>query len=336
MKNLFCGIDISKDTLDYAICFDEDLKSLDNLDDLESIKIKNNKNDIVELISHLQNDYGDNSIWVCCEHTGNYGLLLASLLAENKVKFSMVSSFEIRLSLGLTRGKNDSIDAKRIAVYLAINNYKLKPTELPSEAIYRVKSLLSIRAQYVKIRTQLKNALKSLIIAGDVVPLKQEIKQYRTEIKRYDTLISKLEIKIKKIICDNTPLDENFKKITGILGVGLITAAQFIVCTNNFTAFNNARKFNCYSGLAPFEYSSGTSVKRLTKTSNYRNKQLKASLFKAANTAIVHDEQLKAYYKRKTNEGKHKMSVINAVACKLVYRVFAVVNRDEPFVRLAN
>lgn len=329
MKNLFCGIDISKDSLDYAIICGE------NKEVTTSSQIENNKKGIKTLIRHLQTDYDGANLWVCFEHTGHYGLLLASLLAENNIRFSMVSSLDIIKSVGLTRGKSDIVDAKRIALYLATNNYKLKPTELPSEAIYKIKTLLTIRQQYVKIRTQFKNAMKSLKIAGDVVPLKEELEQYTTEIKRYDKVVKSIEIKIKKIIRENKPLDENFRKITDILGIGPITASQFIVITNNFTAFDNPRKFNCYCGLAPFEYSSGTSVKRRTKTSHYRHKQLKAALFKAANTAITHDAQLKTYYNRKIGEGKHKMSVINAVACKLVYRVFAVVNREEPFVKMA-
>jgi hypothetical protein len=41
------------------------------------------------------------------------------------------------------------------------------------------------------------------------------------------------------------------------------------------------------------------------------------------------------YYNKKIKEGKHKLSVINAVANKLVLRIFAVAKRDEPFVKLA-
>ena len=49
-------------------------------------------------------------------------------------------------------------------------------------------------------------------------------------------------------------------------------------------------------------------------------------------SAIVHDPQIKAYYQRKVKEGKHKMSVINAVRNKIIARVFAVVQRKTPFV----
>jgi transposase len=327
MKNLFCGIDISKDFLDYAICNGE------NKTIIAVEKIENNKKGIKILIKHLKKESDGGSIWVCFEHTGNYGLMLASVLSEFNIDYSMVPSLEIIKSSGMVRGKTDAVDAKRIAMYLAVNNYKLKPTKLPSDEIMKIKTLLTLRQEYVKIRTQFKNSVKSLKISAKIIPLRDEIKQQEKEISRYDSLIKKIEAQIKDIIKGNENLDKNYKKITDILGIGLITASQFLVSTNNFTAFENPRKFNCYCGLAPFEYSSGTSVKGRTKTSHYRNKELKAALFKAANTAIAHDQEINLYFTRKISEGKHKMSVINAVACKLVYRVFAVVNRDEPYCR---
>ncbi|HOZ29884.1 MAG TPA: hypothetical protein PLL66_03115 [Bacteroidales bacterium] len=48
MKNLFCGVDISKDFLDYAICNGED-KSIIALE-----KIPNDRKGIKSLIKHLK------------------------------------------------------------------------------------------------------------------------------------------------------------------------------------------------------------------------------------------------------------------------------------------
>ena len=98
MKNLFCGIDISKDFLDYAICFDENKKIS------TTSKTENNKKGITSLIKHLQKEASGGNIWVCFEHTGHYGLLLASLLAKRNIIFSMVPSLYIFKSSGLTRG----------------------------------------------------------------------------------------------------------------------------------------------------------------------------------------------------------------------------------------
>jgi hypothetical protein len=50
--------------------------------------------------------------------------------------------------------------------------------------------------------------------------------------------------------------------------------------------------------------------------------------------AIRYDAELKEYYERKVAEGKPKILVINNVPCKLLARVFAVINRDTPYINI--
>ena len=52
----------------------------------------------------------------------------------------------------------------------------------------------------------------------------------------------------------------------------------------------------------------------------------------AALAAVRFDNELKAYYKRKVEEGKNKMSVLNAVRNKLIHRIMAVLKRRTPYV----
>lgn len=329
MEYFYCGIDVSKDSLDFAICNQLD-KSI-----LLVSKTENTVAGIKKMIKLVHKKAQNKKTWYCFEHTGHYGLLLAHVLQYQKQKYSMVASLDIIKSSGLTRGKSDPIDAQRIALYASTFTHRLKLTELQSDSILRMKAMLTIRDQSVRIRTQLKNAHKSMIITSKVVSLKTELSEYKREIARYDIKISKLEKKIIELINQDKDLKQSYDKITKVTGIGLITASSILLYTNNFKSFTNPRKFNCYCGLAPFEYTSGTSVKRKDKTSRYRNKELKKLLFNAANTAINHDKQIRTYFKRKTKEGKHKMSVINAVACKIVYRVFAVANREEPYVNFS-
>ena len=75
----------------------------------------------------------------------------------------------------------------------------------------------------------------------------------------------------------------------------------------------------------PFEHTSGTSIRGKTRTSQLANREVKVYLTRAAITAMVWDPQLKAYYKKKTGEGKHKASVINAIRAKIIARCFAVI-----------
>ena len=51
----------------------------------------------------------------------------------------------------------------------------------------------------------------------------------------------------------------------------------------------------------------------------------------AALSAIQCEGEMKNYYLRKVNEGKNRMSVINAVRNKLINRVFVCINQNRDY-----
>ena len=51
----------------------------------------------------------------------------------------------------------------------------------------------------------------------------------------------------------------------------------------------------------------------------------------AALGMIQCDNELAVYYRRKLAEGKHPMSVLNAVRCKILLRVCAVIREARPY-----
>ena len=327
MEKIFVGTDISKKTLDYSI-----------LDGAHQVVDKhgcflNDKKEINEFISYL-NDFDQKDILVTMEHTGHYGALLIDLLSKNGIKFCLINPLEIKRSLGITRGKTDAIDAYRIASYSVKNSYKLKTYDLPSVTLQKLKVAMAQRDLYTKILVQCKNNLKSLQVAQKSLPVSNLIKEAKLAIKQNEKRIAKIELIMKELIEGEKSLINTYNKIVKVIGVGPITATKCIIETGNFTKFIDARKFNCHCGLAPFKYESGTSVRGKSRTSNLSDKSLKSVLFKAAATAINHDQQLKSYYHRKLKEGKHKLSALNAVANKIVLRIFAVAKREEPFVRM--
>ena len=65
-----------------------------------------------QLLSQARRDHGKNlnGIIICMEHTGLYSLPISVFLTQKEVSFSMVPGLEIRMSLGMTRGKNDKIE----------------------------------------------------------------------------------------------------------------------------------------------------------------------------------------------------------------------------------
>ena len=105
--------------------------------------------------------------------------------------------------------------------------------------------------------------------------------------------------------------------------------------SNNFTSFQTPRQYACYCGIAPFEHTSGTSIKGRTAVSKMGNQQLKCELTMAARSAIIHDPWMKQYYKRKMMSkgnapGAHGI-VLNAIKFKLIVRMFSVVKSGIPY-----
>ena len=324
MQKLIIGVDISKDTLDYCIIQEFNHTVFDRG------TIQNSKEPINQWLRKLDNM----NFKVAMEHTGHYGSLLALTLHEKQICFYMINPLEMKNSMGVQRGKTDAVDAYRIASYTIRNLHRLEPYRMPTEKIRKLKVLMSARERYVKICVQLKNSLKANLILGKTINLKEIIREEKKQIKSIEKSVNLFEQQMKQIISASQELNSNYQKATKVIGVGPITAIKCIIETDNFLKFRNARKFCCHCGLAPFPYQSGSSVKGKTKTHHLRNKALKAILFKAAGSAIQHDPQLKKYYQRKTTQGKHKLTALNAVANKLVLRIFAVIKRDEPFVKL--
>ena len=68
--------------------------------------------------------------------------------------------------------------------------------------------------------------------------------------------------------------------------------------------------------------------------SHIANKKMKSSLNMAALYIKKSDTEIKAYYEGKVAEGKNKMSVMNAIRCKIINRAFAVIERKTPFVNI--
>ena len=54
---------------------------------------------------------------LCAEHTGVYGELLVHLCHLSGVCICLVPGYEIKHRMGLVRGKDDKIDARRIREY---------------------------------------------------------------------------------------------------------------------------------------------------------------------------------------------------------------------------
>ncbi|KAA6305688.1 hypothetical protein EZS27_042659, partial [termite gut metagenome] len=125
-------------------------------------------------------------------------------------------------------------------------------------------------------------------------------------------------------------LSRQLKLLCSIDGVGERTAVKMIVETNAFKDFGDPRKFCCHAEVAPFSYSSGSSIRSRNRVSQRADKSIKLLLHIGALTAATRSKgELHEYYLRKVAEGKNKMSVLNAIRAKLVHRMFAVIRNNK-------
>jgi transposase len=326
MKKEVLGIDISKLTIDVYL-------HVNQSDEL----FNNNPAGFRKLISWLKKEKIIlKDLLVCFEHTGMYSFELANFLTLKNIDYVMESAIQIKRSMGVVRGKNDKIDAQRIADYAYRRRDKLEFSVLPSKMISKIQKLLSLRETMVKQRA----GYKVTVQENSRILVKSEYKCFfeaqNKLVKSLTTQICKVEEEIKLIIASDLKLENTYNLITSISGVGFIVAAYFISTTSCFTKFKNGRKYACYCGTAPFEYSSGTSIHFKTRVNPMANKKMKSLLNMSARSAITCDPELKDYYHRKVEQGKNKMSTLNIIRNKIIHRVFAVVNRGTPYVVLQN
>ena len=223
------------------------------------------------------------------------------------------------------------MDAKAIARYALLRKDVIQLYSLPEKKLQKLKHLLTHRALLVKIYTELHLSVKEEnFFEKDIIAL--TTKQSRELLRSIATRIKKIEEHILSLINEDEKMKQLYDLLLSIPGVGFVTAAQLLVQTRLFTLFENARKFACYSGVVPFEHSSGKSLKGVPRVSHLANKKMKTLLNMAVLTAIKKDHQLKAYYERKVREGKNKMLVLNNLRNKLIQRIFATIKRKTPYV----
>ena len=327
--NFFVGVDLAK------LSFDVSIYSLVDRSYFYQ-KFPNTKSGFNQFFKWLQqtDSPGVKQTLICMEHTGVYALPLCIFLQDKKLPYCLQPALQIKRSAGIKRGKNDQIDAQMIARYAYVHREELIPSKLPSKTILRLKSLLSYRERLVKCKVSLQTAHKELNAFGGASIDKFVKLNSLKQIQHLTKSINELDKKIKQVIEQDQQVSQAFSLATSVKGVGLQIAAHMIVSTHCFTRFENWRKYSCYCSLAPFEYSSGISIRGKTKVSHLGNKKLKALIGNGIASAVQHDPELSSYYHRKIQEGKHKLSVQNAIKNKLISRVFATVKRGTPYVTL--
>jgi len=319
----FVGIDVSKSKFDLAL-----IKGQDKEHVIQGV-FDNTHKGIKSMSKFLEKEHHvqlSETIF-CMEFTGVYCRPLTSFFVEQDCHVWIEMPVNIIRSLGLQRGKNDRVDAYRIALYAYKNRDDIKLWKPQRDIILQLRDLLALRERLITSQKALTNPIEELIAMGAKSAASRVRKNCQKTLSSIEKEIQQIDQELDDTIKGDPQLKELFQLATSVPGVGKLTALFMICFTNEFSMYTNPKQLACYCGVAPFEHSSGTSVRGRTRVSHMANKVLKRMLHMGAMSVIVRDPEMRTYYQRKVAQGKNKMLVINAVRNKIIHRLCAVIKR---------
>lgn len=321
----FIGIDIAKDTLDWAVYTQQGLQlSTHTPNTLAGIKTA-----LAEL--KVLPGWNPKQAVFCMEHTGIYNAHLLELFYELKLAVWLESSLQIKQAGGMQRGKTDKVDAQRIAQYAFRFRDQMRLWEPPRDIIQKLAFLSATRQRL----NQAYNLLAVPVTEQETFISKSLQKTLKSNVERSLAALKAeqkaVEEQIKQLIEADPRLKELFALMVSVPGIGPVIATELLITTNEMQTIDDPKKLACHAGVAPFEYRSGSSIRGKTRVSHQARKRLKALIHMGAMSAIQMKGDLQDYYLRKLAEGKHTMLVLNAVRNKLIHRVYAVVRRGEKY-----
>jgi transposase len=273
----------------------------------------------------------ENSLLVI-ENTGVYHRLIWSFCSKYNLPLHIGNAAHIKWSLGITRGKSDVIDSRRLCLYCYKQADELKATPALNPVFMKLKDLMSSRSRLIAQLHSTKNYLKEIQCTNDKTLLPMLEKAHKAAIEGIKKSIEQIEMLIEKIIKEDPAIYTNYELIKSVPGIGHLTAVYIICCTNNFADKISGKQLASYAGVVPFGHSSGISIKGKNRVHKMANKDLKKMLHLCALTAIKYYPEFKQYFDRKKAEGKNGMLVLNAIRNKLALRVVAVVNKQQLYV----
>jgi transposase len=309
----YIGIDVSKDTFHVAWN-----------DGAEVSVFANDNEGITSFENSLQHrQYQKEGIKIGLESTGIYHLLLCVLLTDHGWNITVINPYitSKAINASLRHVKTDAKDARAIrSVLIAGHGYRF--TDTPE--ILRLKALLREYAALVQLKTRCKHLLRV-----------QEIYQKTTD-QKIDSLFPRLCLSLEKNLKDMRRRLGQTESETQILlqsipGIGPVCAAALVGHIGTIHRFDHPRKLVAYLGLDCRIHESGTSVHGKGFLTKRGNAALRCLLFNAAFTARQHNPELKAFFEKKTAEGKHYYTAMCAVERKLVHLIYAVWKRGTPF-----
>ena len=264
----------------------------------------------------------------CMEATGVYGESLAYFLCAKGYRVAVEPPLKVKRAFRPGGPKTDAVDSCQIAEYACRFEDQLNFWQPRSELLEQIKVLLSTREQFSGQKTAHQNALQAIKRKVVRTPLAEQVhEQSITQLQKH---IHDIDQELRRLINTDPTLKQMLLLLMSVPGVGLLLAAHMILLTQTSL---DPKELAAYLGIAPNEFSSGTSVFKKTSSRHYGPSAVRKLLYLASCSVRTHREQFRSYFLRKTAEGKSKRLVLNNIANKLLKIICAVLRSNTPFIQ---
>jgi transposase len=266
----------------------------------------------------------------CMEDTGSYSETVAKALGDAGLAVWVEHPQRIKASFGTDLGKDDDLDAKRIAEYAWRYRDHFRQYEAPSAEAEEIRALLSVRQLLIREKVAHVNELKDMRCRA--TPPTMAIKHIESMIQELELREAEIRGEIEALLPKSGETGQACASVRSIPGVGLLMTASLAVYTNGFRNIPDGRRLAAYMGVCPRTYVSGTSVKRKPRSVGYGPNTLRVLFFMACCVIKRRPGFLRNYALRKEAEGKPKMLVLNSMRNKLAHLICALIRTKTQYI----
>jgi transposase len=316
---VFCGIDVSAETLAVAV-IEPDQPSVQR-------EFANSPSGHKALLTWLGKH--KTPVRVSLEATGIYSMDLALALdAAERIELAVLNPKRVHdFARSMQRSKTDAADAQVLAEF---------SLRMPFQAWRRPsRSALALRAISRHIEalglehTRVFNRLHAA--RGSMATPRCVIEDLKRSLATLERRMRKLRREARTQIDSEDRLREQFLLLTSVPGIAEISALQILGELVLLAPEMKVRQWVARSGLDPVHQDSGTSVHTPAHISRAGSRHLRRALYMPALAAVRYDPHLKAFYEALLARHKSKLQALMAVARKLLHAIYGIFKSCTPY-----
>ena len=268
---------------------------------------------------------------ICMEATGVYSQAIAYYLLFAGFPVSIEPPLKVKRAFDPIGHKTDPVDSKQIAEYAYRFQDELTAWKPKEEILEKIRQLLSVREQFTKQKTALKNAIHAYSLQSVQVALIH--KAHRETLAQIEKQIARIDKELAKLINQDPDTFQKVSNLKSIPGYGMLLAAHLLVMTDNFTKIQQYKRLAAFIGIVPYQHQSGTSVGKRAKIRHFEPMPSRKLLRLAAQSVATHDMTFRRYYLRKVAQGKAKALVLNNISNKLLKVACTIIRNNTRYIK---